>query len=136
MTFVRYVAIQLLAYGVDMGLFLLVLHFGFLGPVAANVIAKLAAGFFAFAAHRHFTFAVAGDGLIKRQGIRYLLLLAANVPVASALLAVILIWIPVPAIAKFLSDIIGVLLTYFLSKHFIFNTNAGPSDRSVPDSKT
>lgn len=136
MIFLRYLAIQVLAYGIDMGTFLLALHFGLAGPIAANVIAKLAAGGFAFAAHRHFTFSVAGTGFIKRQGVRYFLLLAANVPIASALLAVILLWIPVPVIAKFLSDVVGVAFTYILSKYFIFNAHTSPPDSSVPGAKT
>jgi len=136
MIFLRYLAIQVLAYGIDMGSFLLALHYGLAGPIAANVIAKLAAGGFAFAAHRHFTFSVGGAGFIKRQAVRYFLLLAANVPIASALLAVILLWIPVPAIAKFLSDIVGVAFTYILSKYFIFNACTSQPDGSVPDAKT
>ena len=135
MTFVRYFAIQLLAYGVDMGLFVFTLHFGLAGPIVANIVAKLAAGGFAFAAHRHYTFDVAGGGYIKRQAVRYLILLMANVPIASALLAMILLWVPVPVFAKFLSDIVGVVLTYFLSKYFIFNVHTSSPDSSVSDSK-
>lgn len=135
MTFLRYLAIQVLAYGIDMGAFLLALHFSLVGPIAANVIAKLAAGGFAFAAHRHFTFSVGGRGFIKRQAMRYFLLLAVNVPIASALLALILLWIPVPAVAKFLSDVVGVAFTYILSKYFIFNAHDSQPEGSVRDAK-
>jgi len=136
MTFLRYLVIQVLAYGIDMGSFLLALHIGLAGPIAANVMAKLAAGGFAFAAHRHFNFSVAGPGFIKRQAMRYFLLLAANVPIASALLTVILLWIPLPAIAKLLSDVVGVAFTYILSKYFIFNAHTRPADDSAPEAKT
>jgi len=135
-TFLRYLAIQVLAYGIDMGSFLFALHFGLAGPIVANVVAKLAAGGFAFAAHRHFTFGVGGSGFIKRQGVRYFLLLAANVPIASGLLALTLLWIPVPVVAKFLSDVVGVVFTYVLSKHFIFNAQTSQPDGSVSDAKT
>ena len=135
MTFLRYLAIQLLAYGIDMGSFLLVLYFALAGPITANVIAKLAAGGFAFAAHRHFTFKVGGRGFIKRQALRYFLLLAVNVPIASALLALILLWIPVPVVAKFLSDVVGVAFTYILSKHFIFNAHTRLHDSPAPNAK-
>jgi len=120
MTFLRYSAIQLLAYGIDMGMFLGVLFTGAVGPVAANVVAKLTAGLFAFVAHRHFTFRVAEGVAARGQAIRYFVLLALNVPVASAILALLLVWIPEPVAAKFVADVICVGLTYLLSKHFIF----------------
>lgn len=120
MTFVRYVAIQLLAYGIDMGLFLIVLQAGLCGPILANVLAKLAAGIFAFVAHRSFTFRVGENPAIRRQAIRYFLLLALNVPVASAILAFLLLWVAEPVAAKFIADVVCVALTYGLSKYFIF----------------
>lgn len=120
MTFVRYIAIQLLAYSIDMGAFLIALNIGVVGAVFANVIAKLAAGLFAFVAHRHFTFRVA-DGVAGRgQAIRYFVLLALNIPLASAILALLLMWLPEPVAAKFIADVICVGLTYLLSKNFIF----------------
>ncbi len=120
MTFVRYVAIQLLAYGIDMGLFLIVLKSGLSDPIAANVIAKLAAGIFAFVVHRTFTFRVENNSAAKHQAIRYFLLLALNVPIASAVLAIILILFAEPAVIKFISDIVCVALTCELDKHFVF----------------
>lgn len=120
MTFARYVAIQLLAYGIDMGLFLIVLYSGLSGPIVANVLAKIVAGIFAFVAHRSFTFRVSGNPAIRQQAIRYFVLLAVNIPVASAILALLFIWISEPVIAKFIADVVCVALTYSLSKHFIF----------------
>lgn len=120
MTFVRYVAIQLLAYGIDMGMFLVVLKSGLSGPIVSNVLAKLAAGIFAFVAHRNFTFRVGNDRAIRQQAVRYFILLALNIPVASVILALLLLWIAEPVAAKFIADIICVALTYGLSKHFIF----------------
>jgi putative flippase GtrA len=135
-TFLRYLAIQVLAYGIDMGSFLFALYFGLAGPIIANVVAKLAAGGFAFAAHRRFTFGVGGSGFLKRQAVRYFLLLAANVPIASGLLALTLLWLPAPVVAKFLSDVVGVVFTYILSKHFIFNAHTSQPVGSVSDAKT
>lgn len=120
MTFLRYIAIQLLAYGIDMGMFLLILFIGTVGPVGANFMAKLLAGFFAFVSHRHFTFRVAEGVAARGQAIRYFVLLALNVPVASVILAFFLLWIPEPFVAKFIADVICVGLTFLLSKHFIF----------------
>lgn len=120
MTFVRYVVIQLLAYGIDMGLFLAVLKSGLSEPIAANVIAKLAAGIFAFVVHRTFTFRANNKSATKHQAIRYFLLLALNVPIASAVLAIILILIAEPAAIKFISDIVCVALSCEVDKHFVF----------------
>lgn len=120
MTFARYVAIQLLAYGIDMGLFLIVLKSGLSGPIMANVFAKLIAGIFAFIIHRNFTFRVADSSSIRHQAIRYFVLLALNVPVASVILSALLVWIVEPAAAKFIADIVCVALTYGISRHFVF----------------
>ncbi len=120
MTFVRYVVIQLLAYAIDMGGFLLMLHAGLLAPVAANAVGKIAAGLFAFVAHRHFTFRAGAGADRMRQAVRYFALLALNVPLSSGVLAAVLIWIHQPAAAKVVADALCVLITYWLSKTFIF----------------
>lgn len=135
MTFMWYLVIQVLAYVIDMGAFLLALHLGWVGPIVANVIAKLAAGCFAFVAHRRFTFDVAGSGFAGRQAVRYFLVLAVNVPVASAILGLFLIWLPQPVVAKFLADIVSVALSYVLSKHFIFKVPATAIDGTLPRAK-
>lgn len=122
MIFLRYVSIQLLAYVIDMGIFLFILHVDLVGPIVANIVAKLAAGICAFFAHRHFTFESATPDSVKTQAIRYFVLLAANVPVSSGILAVIMLWLPMPVIAKLLADIFCVGLSYSLSKYLIFNT--------------
>lgn len=136
MTFLRYLLIQVFAYGIDMGTFLLLLHFDLSGPIIANIAAKLAAGCFAFVAHRRYTFNVMGSGLVGRQALRYFIVLAANVPVASAILVFFLIWVPLPVVAKFLSDIVIVSLSYILSKKFIFHAQTNISGNPESNSKT
>ena len=130
MTFLRYLLIQVFAYGIDMGTFLFLLHFDLAGPIIANIGSKLAAGSFAFVAHRRYTFNVAEPSFAGRQAVRYFIVLATNVPVASAMLVFVLIWVPLPVVAKFLSDIVMVALSYVLSKKFIFNLQANPSSNS------
>jgi putative flippase GtrA len=121
MTFVRYVAIQVIAYAIDMGMFLLLLKTELAGTIVSNVFAKLVAGIFAFVLHRNFTFRAENNQTIRHQAIRYFLLLSLNVPFASALLAVVLLIITEPVIAKLIADVVSVALTYALSKHFIFS---------------
>jgi len=130
MTFLRYLLIQVFAYGIDMGTFLFLLHFDLAGPIIANIGSKLAAGSFAFVAHRRYTFNVAESGFAGRQAVRYFIVLVTNVPVASAMLVFILIWVPLPVVAKFLSDIVMVALSYVLSKKFIFNLQSNSSINS------
>ena len=120
MTFARYVAVQLAAYAIDLGAFVLLFHAGVAGPITANVVAKIAAGVFAFAAHRHYTVRVAGTQRIGREALKYGVLLAANVPVASALLALLMLVIANATLAKIASDVICVGLTFFLTKHGVF----------------
>ena len=132
MTFVRYVAIQVLAYGLDIGVFLLLLQTDLAEPIWANVFAKFVAGVFAFIVHRWFTFQAAESGVIRQQAIRYFVLLALNIPVASAILAFLLVWIDTPVASKFIADIICVALTYALSKHFVFTGQSqGPESDKV-----
>lgn len=130
MTFLRYIAIQLLAYGIDMGVFWLMLFVGTVEPVGANVVAKLLAGIFAFVSHRHFTFRVAGGVNAQAQAVRYFVLLTMNVPFASVILALLLRWISGPFLAKFIADVICVGVTYLLSKHFVFAKPQAPSKQA------
>jgi putative flippase GtrA len=120
MRFVRYVMVQLVAYGLDMGGFLLLITWLAMEPVTANVIGKVLAGLFAFVAHRSFTFGVSGTSGTRQQALRYFTLLALNIPLSTLLLSVSLWLIPFAVVAKFIADIVLVLLTYWLSKRFIF----------------
>lgn len=127
MTFARYVAVQLVAYTIDLGIFVLLFHGGVAGPIAANVVAKIAAGAFAFAAHRHYTFRVAGRHRIGREALKYGVLLAANVPVASGVLALLMLVVPSATLAKIVADVICVGLTFLLTRHAVF----GQGSRAV-----
>jgi putative flippase GtrA len=128
--FVRYVAIQLIAYGIDMGVFLVVLYSGISGALMANVIGKIAAGIFAFLSHQRFTFRVADDGRDLKQAVRYSFLLGLNVPISSAILSVMLLLINLPAAAKFISDVICVWLSFWLSKKWVFPVTGRNKDSS------
>jgi putative flippase GtrA len=120
MTFVRYGLVQAFAYAIDMGGFLALLWTGLASPLVANVIAKIAAGLFAFLAHRHFTFGTGARTNTWSQGTRYFALLGLNIPLSSGLLALMLLWIPQPPLAKFVSDVVIVAVTYWVSKLVVF----------------
>ena len=120
MRFPRYVGVQVVTYGVDMGLFLLLFALAGWGAVAANVLARICAGISAYLAHRHFTFEAARDGKHLRQAVLYAALWALNVPLATGMLALFLVLgVPVVA-AKFVADVFCVGLNYWVSGKFIF----------------
>lgn len=135
MTFVRYVSIQLVAYAVDLGGFLIIFKSGIAGPIIANIFGKVGAGLFAFFSHRHFTFHGAAGAAMRRQAIRYFSLLAIYTPFSSALLALVLTAIKQPTVAKVIADISSVALTYSLSKYFIFRNDHRSASVSGGDDK-
>lgn len=116
--FGRYLCIQIIAYGIDIGCFLLLCLL--IDPVPANIVSKVAAGGFAFVAHRRVTFKVHGYGNGRGQLLKYAALLALNIPVSSGLLALFLTWLPVAVLAKVVSDTICVGMTFVLSRYVVF----------------
>lgn len=120
MKFVRYVAVQIVTYGLDFGLFLLLVVYVGWAAVTANVLAKVLAGVSAFLAHRYFTFAVARAGGQARQAVLYVALWSLNVPLATGLLALFLVLGAPAVIAKVVSDVICVGLNYWVSRKYIF----------------
>lgn len=120
MKFVRYIVVQILAYGLDIGGFLVGCYFFGDRPIVANIIGKIVAGVFAFFAHRNFTFGVAHAGKKSQQVTMYFLLLALNVPISSAVLSIVLLVISPPILAKFIADAVCVVSNYWISKKFVF----------------
>lgn len=120
MQFLRYLLIQGVAYGLDMGAFVLLFAHMSVAPLVANLVGKGLAGLFAFVAHRNFTFAVARSGRPSQQSVRYFTLLALNIPLSTLMLSAML-WVTPKAVpVKFVADLFCVFLTYWLSKRFVF----------------
>lgn len=128
MRFLRYVMVQGAAYGIDMGGFLLLLTFSAMAPLIANIIGKVMAGLFAFAVHRCFTFKVGHDLCKMQQAVKYFTLLCLNIPMSSMTLAFALWIIPMPVAAKLIADFTGVIITYWLSKRFVFVVGQDQAD--------
>lgn len=122
--FVRYIGVQVVAYAIDIGSFLLFNMF--VGPVVANVFSKISAGIFAFIAHRHVTFKVYGHSDGRIQLVKYALLLSLNIPISSGLLALLLRWLSPPVVAKVVSDVFCVWLTFLASRYIVF-TRSNPT---------
>lgn len=120
MQFVRYVLVQVITYGVDMGGFILLFSCFGVGPLLANMVSKVLSGFLAFVVHRSFTFGVAEAGIKVQQAVRYFALLTLNIPLSAQVLGIMLWVIPMAVAAKLVADMICVFLTYWLSKRFVF----------------
>ncbi len=120
MGFARYVAVQIVGYGLDLGLFLLLVVPVGQTAVVANIFAKVCAGVFAFLAHRYFTFETATEGRHGRQAVLYIALWSLNVPLSTGLLALFLLFGVPAVIAKVVADVFCVGLNYWLSKRYIF----------------
>ena len=130
--YVRYAAIQLIAYGIDMALFLALLYTGLFNALLSNAISKIVAAIFSFVLHRIFTFYLTDDKKVSGQAVRYFLLLGINVPISSAVLSVVLL-IDLPLIAKkFISDVIVVYFSFVLSKNWVFSSST--LNKNTPDS--
>lgn len=119
-TFSVYVIFQIVAYGLDFGTFYLLAKVLDLNLVCSNVLGKLVAGAFAFAAHRYVTFfSEVREGIVF-QALKYIAALVANSVVGSLLLVLINQFVPSISVSKLISDVIAVLLSYILSKFVIF----------------
>lgn len=118
----RYIIVQMLAYGIDMGVFLLAVSVVGVGPLPANIVSKVCAGFFAFLMHRQFTFRLQESQYDRTQPLKYFLLLGLNVPLATVLLWFVLTLISHAVIAKVLSDIAIIFINFMLSRHWVYRT--------------
>lgn len=118
--FPRYIAVQVVAYGLDMGGFLAALMLLGLGPLLANVAGKILAGVVAFVLHHSFTFELDAKDYRREQAMRYFLLLVLNIPFASLVFSGSMLLVEPEVLAKFAADVVCVFLTYWLSKSFVF----------------
>jgi putative flippase GtrA len=115
-----YIGVQVLAYGLDVGTFVLLVQAFCFSPLYANICAKVVAGCFAFFSHRHLTFGDARQGRMVDQALRYVLLLLANSLASSAMLALFMQFIPSPVVAKVVADVILIAVSFSLSKTVVF----------------
>jgi putative flippase GtrA len=129
-TFVIYVVVQIVAYGLDFGLFWVLASHAVANPIIANVAGKVLAGIFAFGAHKTLTFRASASGRTSHEALRYFLLLLVNIPLSSGLLTVWLWFAPTYA-AKIAADVMGLGITFVLVRMTVFGI-AAPGLKSVP----
>jgi len=118
--FSRYLAVQIAAYCLDMGFFLLASTVMGWSVLVSNIGAKILAGAFAFFSHRRVTFNVHDRGGSHVQVIKYVVLLSLNVPLSSAALMLLLPWVSPDYLAKFLADAACIGITFLLSRYLVF----------------
>ncbi|WP_038364544.1 GtrA family protein [Bosea sp. UNC402CLCol] len=117
-----YVLVQLIAYGLDIGTFALLVERLGTAPLPANICAKGVAGCFAFCTHRYVTFGGAAEAGVGGQALRYVLLLAANSLASSALLVLFLHAMTSLVVAKIAADVILIAVSFSLSKWVVFRS--------------
>lgn len=117
--FLKYNLIQLLAYGIELSIFFLILYILQNELLIANVLAKSCAGLFAFYFHKFYTFESNQKGQVKGEIIRYIAVLLANTVLGTSLLLLLANtfheWV-----AKIISDVITVGVTFFVTHHLVF----------------
>lgn len=118
-TFIRYVLVAGLAYGIDFGGFIFLLSIGY-PPLWANTLIKVVAAIFGFFAHRYFTYSIKVRDGMGREAIRYFGLAFFYTPVSSALLYGLMLIIPNPVYAKVISDISLFILMFWVTSKFAF----------------
>ena len=128
MRFLRYLLVQVLAYVVDIGGFVVFFSMFGSGPLVANTVGKILAGVLAFVLHRRYTFGLTGTGGQAAQAVRYLVLLGLNIPFSALVLAGAMTVIPEAVVAKLVSDVLCVALTYWLSGRLVFLRAGVPPD--------
>lgn len=116
-----YGSISAIAYGIDMGAFLLLINVADIGLVTSNVLGKMLSAVFSFSAHRRFTFPQVDKSKRLDQMMKYSLLVGLNIPIATAILALLNQWISPPALAKFIADLLCVVLSYLQTKYLVFS---------------
>ena len=94
--------------------------FSLLNPVASNVLGKFLSSIFSFIGHRKITFAVNSKKYKHTQAFRYFVLLITNIVASSILLSFTLIFVDNVILAKFVTDVVLVLLNFWIGKKWIF----------------
>ena len=121
-SFIAYVVVQLLAYCIDFGTFVLLMDRLQSSSILANAVGKINACVFAFYMHRWFTFS--STGAIGAEATRYATLAVLNTAAASALLWLLLAAIPGAVVAKVISDVIFITATFAIARIFVFGQKA------------
>jgi putative flippase GtrA len=118
---VVYGIVQILAFALELAVFAIVLYFTETMIVTSNLLGKIAAGGFAFVAHRIFTFRGEKKWSVSAQAGLYALSLLANAGISSCALVALVFFGLGPFTAKIVADVGLIALTFTLTRQFIFS---------------
>jgi putative flippase GtrA len=126
----KYSLIQITAYLMDYSVFIGLTYLFNAPPLESNVAGKILSGIFSYFSHRHYTFSREEKANVWPEAIRYFSVLALNVPLSSGLLALFSQFLPL-LLAKFVSDVLCVALSFKLTQSVVFRQkSANGSQRS------
>lgn len=121
--FFRYILVQVSAYVIDMGLFMVVV---FLLPerlAIANFCGKVFAGVYAFIFHKYFTFKSVVGGGGKAEALRFILLNVFTFFMSTFFLLLFTPYIMDTFFSKLLADAICIGLTFLLANKLVYNVS-------------
>ncbi|WP_168207235.1 GtrA family protein [Tardiphaga sp. vice278] len=126
----RYIAVAVAAYLVDIGVFSLLYQSGMASLAVANIAGKICTAVFGFFVHRSVTFQLTSNHSIVKEAVKYFTVVILWAPLTTWLLLLLVHILPTATIAKIVADTIGVLASFTISKLFIFQKR--PDSRDLP----
>jgi len=89
--------------------------------LSANIITMLVASVFRFTLHKKWTFRNNSDG-VRKQYIKFILTMIFGLILTLVVIFMAVEWLHINDIlAKILSMLIGTLIVYFITKHWVFD---------------
>ncbi len=122
-TFFRYLLSGVLVYLSDFFTFLFINQFLLFHYQTANILGRIAGTIAGFYLHKTFTFKDSNNTKLKKQLIQYLILILSNYGLTILLLEVLFNFVGLNIyISRFIIDIVVVVISYYISKNYIFKT--------------
>lgn len=130
---VLYVAVGGFVYLVDLGSFGAVIWVWPDQHLAGNTLAKIAGAATGFVLHKYLTFAGDQSDPVRKQAVRYVALLTANIIGANLLLYIFIDLLVLPTLpAKIAVDALVIVSSFFISRHLVFKkTKKQPGSEEV-----
>jgi len=119
---IRYLITGVIVYLIDMFFFLFSFYLLGFNAMVSNSAAKLLGGLSGFFLHRRITFNVGKSNYKATQKYKYSLLLLFTYTGSIVLFYFALLILQNEILAKFISDVVIIVLSYTISKFWIFAT--------------
>ncbi len=117
----RYILVGAIVYACDMAVFWGIITLVPNGYLPANVAAKMVGAAVGFVLHKYVTFSWQQKSSTPDQMKAYILLFLFNITLSSVLLWLLVAQMYTPEIiAKFGTDIVVIVTSFFVSRHFVY----------------